>query len=70
MIQNSYNDGYDDGSHDAYNDGWNMGHIEGWDGAIAAIEQRLTKLPTYDENGYITKWADLTKALEELKIRK
>lgn len=38
-----------------------------WNAALDAIRAAIPKLPTYDENGYITKWSDLMTALEGLK---
>lgn len=39
----------------------------GWNNALAAVRSIVPKLQTYDENGYITKWADLLHALGELQ---
>lgn len=43
----------------AYDDGWNH--------ALIAVQRIIPGLPTYDENGYITRWSDLLHALRELQ---
>ena len=39
----------------------------GWNSALDALKETLPYLPTYDENGYITKWSDLTNAMKKLR---